>query len=256
MKNIRRIAIVGCLHGDEVIGKKVIEKLKRLRFEKEVLFIIANKKALHKKVRYIETDLNRSFPGKIKGTYEEKLALKISEQIKKADLVIDIHATNSNFDSLAIVTRLRGTEKKLLKNIPIKKSMLATKDVFGGRELINNCKLGVALDYGPNKKGSNYKKALTDTKQILINVGALVGEKQQNDQKDIFEVFDIYKVSDKFTPEKSLRDFKQIKKGDVIGKNKEKDLVYSSKDFYPLFLGKGRYEETLCLMANKKSVTL
>jgi len=253
---MNRVTIVGCLHGDEIIGQKVIEELQKLTFKKDVSFLIANKEALEKKNRFISTDLNRSFPGKKGASDEEGLAFDILQKIKDSDLIIDIHATNSDFDKVAIVPDLSRERKELLKAVPIKKIALVTKQVFGGKELMNYSKLGVALDYGPDKTGDNYQIALEDIKQILLNLNFLDGQKNLMPEKELYRVQGLYKTEKEFKPNNNLREFEEIKEGDFLGQTRSGERVLAKENFYPLFLGKGSYQESLCLKATKEILSL
>lgn len=251
-----KIAIIGCVHGDEIIGKKVINELKKINLKNGSLyFIIANQEALNRKKRYIKKDLNRSFPGKINGIVEEKIAYKIKKELKRFDVVIDIHATNSNFDSLVVVTKFNTEIKKILKFTPIDKIALIRKKVFGGNDLISYAKLGVSLEYGPDKSGKNYKKCLKDIKIVLKNLGLISGKKIVFKQKTLYTVKGKYKVSNQFKQNNCLKDFKLIKKGDIMGKDNLKEVI-STKNFYPIFLGKGKYKNILSLMADEKKIEL
>ena len=59
------ICIIGCLHGDEIIGKKAIDVFKRLNLKRgTITFIIAHSAAMKKNKRFLDRDLNRVFPGK------------------------------------------------------------------------------------------------------------------------------------------------------------------------------------------------
>ncbi|MEI6627450.1 MAG: succinylglutamate desuccinylase/aspartoacylase family protein, partial [bacterium] len=158
-----KIAILGCVHGDEIMGAKAIRELLKLPIVKgELHFIIANEPAKQKRQRYLKHDLNRAFPGNPDGEAEHYLAHVLKQQLAKMDLVIDLHATNSNFSDLAIITKLGQKEKQLLKLIPNQKVALIRKAVFGGNDLISHTKLGLALEYGPNKTGKNYPQAVRD----------------------------------------------------------------------------------------------
>lgn len=251
-----RIAIVGCIHGDEVIGKKVIKEIKKLKIIKGTLgLIIANEPALQKKKRELKTDLNRCFPGKKGARYERGLAYRLHRQINKYDLVIDIHATSSRFDKLAIVTRLDSQIKKMLSFLPIKKVLLARRSVFGGHEMISHAKAGLAIEYGPNKSGKNYRKALADMLVLLANLEVIAGAKQRVAAKELYDVSGVYKVPEGFRQNKNLRDFRKIRKGQPIGKIKRR-IVRARKDFYPLFLGEGAYQGTLAIAAKKRLIKL
>ncbi len=251
-----KVAIVGCVHGDEVIGKKIINALKDLKIKNGSLyFIIANQPALSKNKRYLKKDLNRSFPGSYNGNAEEKIACSLKDKLNKFDIIIDIHATNSNISKLAVITRFDSEIKNLLKLIPINKIALIRKKVFGGKELISHVNLGVSLEYGPNKSGKNYKNGLKDIKIILKNLGLLSGKKKIYKYKEIYTVSGFYNVSNNFKQASYLKNFQLIKKEQFIGQiNKKK--IRSTKNFYPLFLGKGKYKKTLALIAQKKEIEL
>lgn len=250
------IAIIGCVHGDEIIGKKVINQLKKIKLKKGTLtFIIAHPKAVAKKKRFFQKDLNRSFPGRKNGMTEEKIAYELNKILKKFDLVIDVHATNSDLKSLIAITKYNKQIKNLLKITPIKRVAYAPKKVFGAKELITYSKLGVSLEYGPNKSGRNYKRALNHVKIILKNLGVLKGKKTLYKEKDLYKISGIYRVPNNFQQNNKLKDYQLIKKGQLIGKINKK-AIYSDKNFHPLFLGKGRYQETLALMAKKEKIKL
>ena len=91
------ISIIGCIHGDEPSGKKIINRLKNYlsinskNITGTIKLIIANEKALKKDNRYIDKDLNRSFPGKKDSrVYEEKLAFKLVKELKNSKSIIKI----------------------------------------------------------------------------------------------------------------------------------------------------------------------
>lgn len=253
---IKNIAITGCVHGDEIIGKKVINVIKHYHFPAcKVSGIIANKPAMRLKKRFVKYDLNRIFPGKKNGRAEEKIAHHLKNNLSKYDLCIDLHATNSYFESLIIITRFNKQIKELLKYIPIKNVALMTNHKLSKGSLIHNTKLGICLEYGKGKNGKNYPKAVNDIKILINNIKKLGVSKKIYRAKNLYKVYSIYKVADKFTQNKNLRDFVKIQKGQLIG-HKGNQKIFSTTSFYPLFLGKGRYESTLALMAEKENITL
>jgi succinylglutamate desuccinylase len=105
-----RVLIIGSTHSHEKIGLRVIESLRNLGLDPSLLdFEEGNPEAEKRSVRLIESDLNRVFPGKKHGTYEEKRAFELVKKIRSSDIVIDIHSTNT-YDlgplSSVIVTKL------------------------------------------------------------------------------------------------------------------------------------------------------
>lgn len=103
------LVICGGVHGDELIGIEVVEKLKEM-FEKEELklekgnltLILANVEAIksHQRATAPEIDLNDLFyPEHLSGRplkyYESRRARVLAPFLLKADIFIDIHATDS-----------------------------------------------------------------------------------------------------------------------------------------------------------------
>lgn len=106
VSQIRKIAIVGGTHGNELTGVYAIEKLARFperldRYSFEVVTLLANPRAVTANKRYIDRDLNRSFDNddlvnpELTG-YEEKRAKEIAVELQDVDLIIDLHSSTSN----------------------------------------------------------------------------------------------------------------------------------------------------------------
>ena len=82
---MKNLVLICCLHGNEGYGLEVCKR------QSLFPFILANKRALKENKRYIDSDLNRVFPGNKQGNHEERLAVEILDQIKSFDYVIDLH---------------------------------------------------------------------------------------------------------------------------------------------------------------------
>lgn len=103
-RDCKRISIVTGIHGDELEGQYVCFELqRRIREQKECLggivdiYPAMNPLGIGSITRGIpafDLDMNRLFPGNIDGNMTEYLAAGIIEDVKGADLVIDIHASN------------------------------------------------------------------------------------------------------------------------------------------------------------------
>ncbi|WP_293145160.1 MULTISPECIES: aspartoacylase [unclassified Microcoleus] len=108
---IRRVAVVGGTHGNELTGVYLIKKfqqfpdlLKRSTFE--TVALLANPKAVALNRRYVDRDLNRCFGRADLANpdltgYEDTRAKEIWAQLcpkdqNKADFIIDIHSTTAN----------------------------------------------------------------------------------------------------------------------------------------------------------------
>lgn len=110
-RGIRRVAVVGGTHGNELTGVYLIRKfqqfpdlLKRSSFESFAL--LANPKAVAMNRRYVDRDLNRCFAGEDLSNpelmgYEDRRAKEISAKLcpkdkHGADFIIDLHSTTAN----------------------------------------------------------------------------------------------------------------------------------------------------------------
>jgi hypothetical protein len=88
-----KILVIGGMHGNETLGLKVV-KLFRSNPVVSVDTLLANEQAIEANCRFIEQDLNRSFPGDSKGSnYESRRAAEILKKAKKYDVVLDFHNT-------------------------------------------------------------------------------------------------------------------------------------------------------------------
>lgn len=104
--SIRRVAIVGGTHGNELTGVYAIKKfeqfpnlLERSNFQSVTL--LANPEAVVMNRRYVDRDLNRSFTNEDLvnpdlTSYESKRAKEIALQLADVDLIIDLHSSTSN----------------------------------------------------------------------------------------------------------------------------------------------------------------
>jgi succinylglutamate desuccinylase len=110
-KKIKRVAIVGGTHGNELTGvylaKKFLAKpelVQRSSFVTTVL--LANPEAIRANRRYIDRDLNRCFDNadlanSELGSYENQLAKAIDQLLgpktnPQADVILDLHTTTAN----------------------------------------------------------------------------------------------------------------------------------------------------------------
>lgn len=103
-KNNKRICIVTGTHGDELEGQMVCFELCR-RIQKNIDMLDGTVEiypslnplgidSLQRGFPNFDLDMNRIFPGVPQGTMVEQAAHKIVEDLKGADMVIDIHSSN------------------------------------------------------------------------------------------------------------------------------------------------------------------
>lgn len=111
---MKKVFIVAAIHGDEPFGLKVLGKLRESDSAKSLQTLVAHPEAIAKRVRYIESDLNRSFNSQ-NNTIEERLAHSIKKEVMQSnpDIVIDLHTSVSDCGATGIVTTYSPENHKL-----------------------------------------------------------------------------------------------------------------------------------------------
>ena len=120
----KRIAVVTGTHGDELEGQFVCyELLRRLKAEPEGLKGIVDVypalnplgiDSITRGIPMFDLDMNRIFPGNDEGPMMESLVCGLTEDLKGADLCVDIHASNIFLMELPQVRINELTAEKLV----------------------------------------------------------------------------------------------------------------------------------------------
>lgn len=104
MGTLKRLCVVTGIHGDELEGQYIcFELIRRIQQDLNSLKGIVDiypainplgVDSITRGVPRHDLDMNNIFPGSENGTLPERIALKVMEDIKGADLCIDLHASN------------------------------------------------------------------------------------------------------------------------------------------------------------------
>jgi succinylglutamate desuccinylase len=230
-----KLAIVCCLHGTEPYGLEVVNRLPVF-----FPFFIGNEKALKENKRFIDTDLNRSFPGKENGNHEEKIAYELVSKLNSFDYIIDLHSSSNNSPIFGIITKPNCQKIDFAKQLGLSKLVIMKDSFASGKALIDFVKCGISIEVGPHKRERNVNEAL----ELIYN---FINKKTRNEDLEIFEVFDIIK---KEADSIKIRNFEFVKKGEIIAKSEDKEQI-ALFDFIPILVGEDSYNEILCLAAKK-----
>jgi succinylglutamate desuccinylase len=228
-------------HGDERIGIKVAREVKKLNIQKGTLFVqLANEKAYKMKRRFVDQDLNRSFPGKKKGNYEERRARVLLTSIKSADLVIDIHSTKSELKDSIIVTKL---DQKTLQYVQvIRPRHVLVMKITSRRALVSQAKVGLAFEYGKDNDSQVLRNILRDIKRLFSYIGILDVPIQKSQQATkYFSVFAVVKKPKKYILLPKIKNFRRVQSGEAYATNGQERLL-ADWSFYPILFGNSNYE--------------
>jgi succinylglutamate desuccinylase len=255
MNKVKKIILNIATHGDEKIGLSVTNAIKKLHIKNgEIIVNIANERAFTLNKRYIDQDLNRSFPGKKSGNYEEQRAHELLPLIKSADIVLDIHSTTSELRDALIVTRLNKKIKEYIKIIGPKYALHMT--VTKNNALISHAKIGFAFEYGKDKDRKVIKKVVSGIQSLLSHLDMIDPLKiRKKTTRTIF--FNVYKTVSKpqnAKLDKKVKNYKLIKKEQIYATTKDKKIK-ANQDFYPILFGNKNYKDIFGFAGRKiKSV--
>lgn len=235
MKKSNSILFTVGVHGDEQLPVKVVKsKLKQSEY------LICNKKALQNNIRFIKSDLNRSFPGNINGVFEEKLPIKLLPHIKN-NFVIDIHTARCKTDPFIILTKVSSKHFYLIKKTGLNKIVIMSQKFGAGKSLIDFAKTGISIESGSEKS----RKTIKIISQIIDSIK---NKKYYHQKLDIYKVFDILQKSNpKEFLNKNICSFKLVKSNSQVT-NLGRKINF---DFYPILARSKNYPNFLCLMAKK-----
>ena len=225
---MKKILFTVATHGDEKIGVEIIERLRMKGLDRFFDCLVANPKALRKNTRFIDVDLNRSYPGvKNSKLYEKKLAYENLRKTKKYQYVIDIHEASSGINNFVIAPRKTIGNKKLIDLINLKFVLIWPEPKGPLGEFLKN---SVELEFGmKNKKRKNViDLAQKIIEQFIKNVYSVKSKLSKG--KQIFYVYG--KLLGNTFPNKKIIDFRQTKIG--------------GERFYPLLTGQYLKEGILC----------
>lgn len=241
-----RVYINACTHGNERVGYKILKELQGLVLVKGTLVLgVANTRAFKANKRFIDQDLNRSFPGKIDGNHEERLATQIMSAVRAADIVIDIHSTESGVKDSMIITKDSKKIRTLIDAVGPKRvlHMHATKNIA----LISSTKLGIAFEYGKDKDPRTCRATVRGIRRVLGCLGMINIERTYAQTIKRGTVTKHYLVGEAvekpagFIVHPKVKNFRIVKKGQVIGVKGGK-TIRAHKAFYPVLFGKNTYK--------------
>jgi len=230
-----KLALVACLHGNERYGIEVIN-----HFKNKIPFFIGNPKAVIRNCRFIDSDLNRVFPGKKDGDLEEKRALDLMNKIDDYEYILDLHSSSNDCPLFGIVTKPSKGKINFAKKLGLRRLVLMPKSFASGKSLIDFCKCGVSLEVGPHGRKEN-------SREVIELINNLIYGEISNKNLEIFEVFKVIKKEYKFI---RIKNFQEVRENQILSEDK-RGFQLSREAFVPILVGEEAYKDVLCLAARK-----
>jgi aspartoacylase len=291
-EKIKKIAITGGTHGNELTGVYLINKFKKnpnlvKRDSFETLFMHTNLEAIKHCRRYIHKDLNRTFTKRglsdvTLDTHEDKLAKIIDQKLgpkgsnnTNVDFIMDLHSTTSNMGlSICISTedklswQVAAYVKESIPEIHIFSWKGDTKD----RSFVSSIpKSGFTIEVGSIPQGILRADMFFKTEKIVQTILDFF-ELYNNNKEKIYTKIEIYdnmktidfprdhdgNINAMIHPNLQDKGYIKLKYGDslFISLNGE-DIYFKEYDeLYALFINEAAYYEKGVAMCLSKKKTI
>lgn len=245
------LAVVAGVHGDEPCGVRAVERLldERPTVERPVKLIVANEEALERRVRFVDEDLNRAFPGDPDAkTHEGRLAHRLVEELEGC-LTFSMHSTQSHAEPFAIVNGVSETAKDIVPQLPVT-AMVETSNFSEGR-LFSEIDT-IEVECGLQGSETAAQNADRLTRAFLTTVGALPGDTMASDLP-VYRLTDVIRKREADTYEVFVENFTEVDAGaPFAAADGERQIAEES--FYPVLMSPNGYRDVFGYAAEKVDV--
>lgn len=217
-----KVLILGSQHGNEYLGEKLYRHIVRSRPELKdnVEYVLANPKAREKRVRLIESDMNRSYV-RNPVTYEERRAQEIREYINKYqfDIVLDCHTTSCVQPPSLIVASINSVNEAYLKASSI-------AHIIHMNHSITQTTLN---DISPQSVSLEVNEKITPEllNEVCDDIKRYIHQESAHSKQYVYEVTELLHGNE--LPEEELINIQNFKK--------------TKQGFYPILVGENSYKK-------------
>ena len=256
----KTVAIIVGVHGNELCGVNALNKIiPKLKINSgKAIFIYANLEAIKQNKRFIEKNLNRCFleeqSDEIKNTLEDETAREIIPFLEEAEVMLDIHASNSpNSQPFVICSRDKLEDAKMfdINSIVYGFDKFEFGTTGGYMELQEKSWFVIECGYLDNPESQD--TAEKSINEFLIHFGLTNGINKSNKNQKKFKILGLYK--NKFGVFKSVKDFRDLEKmgcRTLIGFDGDNE-VYVDKEKVVLFVRDREKLNEECFLIGEES---
>jgi succinylglutamate desuccinylase len=228
------ILLLGSPHGNEVLGDVLHVYIKNHRTDllPHVTYMIGNIRAKKAKVRYSESDLNRSYNGK-RSTYEERRAARILKYINAHgfDLVLDLHTTTCDQPPCLIIPDVTDGVRAFVRASSITRVVLMKHDIVKA-SLIGACPQAVSIEINKHELKDQQME------RLCRDLDRFIASKAHAAEKELYDISEPLKKSELSEAEAaSLQNF-----------------TFSKFGFYPILVGENSYKAQTNYLGFKSEV--
>jgi succinylglutamate desuccinylase len=256
-QKLKTLFIGCCTHGDEQVGLQLAKYYpKGITQYWQYQTIICNLKATLANIRFIEQDLNRSFPGIENGNYEQNRAFEITKLLQKSDFIIDIHQTTAQGNTCLIVNKLSELNKKMIEYVDIKNVIIDNLETNNFEfSILTNAVGGLCLDSVFPEKSmtieySQNNKPIEEFATLEKDFINFTNQKQVFDDKKYYT----------FVGQLLQKDYKGVSQlQNFVELTMDQKLEYgleSHLQIYPCFICEKAYNDIYCFWIKKVVIVI
>lgn len=156
-----KVAVVGAIHGDEPSGAVAIDRIidDPPELRRAVKLIVAHEEALEQGARFLESDLNRAFPGdETSDSLEDRLAARLLDELEGC-VTVALHSTQSFAEPFAIVGSIDDTARDIVPYLPVS-NLVETAEFSEGRLLPHVPVIEVECGLQGSPQAADYAEAV------------------------------------------------------------------------------------------------
>ncbi|WP_243641337.1 succinylglutamate desuccinylase/aspartoacylase domain-containing protein [Natrarchaeobius halalkaliphilus] len=224
--------VVAGVHGDELSGIRAVRRLREidLDLQRGVAFVLANPAAIEAGERYLDSDLNRVFPGDPDGDREERIAARLCEFVE-GRTSLSLHGTEADPTPFALIHSAQEREFELASELPVPHIV----DHWGVNErTITTCGFTVEIELTSTDSEEATEAAQHQTRAFLQRVDALPGEPPDADP-DYFHMDKPIPKPDGDSYELHVENFEHVPEGTVYATVDGDDLT-ADESFWPIIM--------------------
>lgn len=233
------VAVVGGVHGDEPSGVRAVEALRNddLPLRQGVKCIVANPTAVEAEERYLDADLNRSFPGDPDAdAHERQLAAALTDELAGLS-TLSLHATHSQPEPIAIFDRTCPEALDLAAELPVPYAVDG-HDISDGT-LAAGCS-AVTVEAGCQGTDAAAAVAETVARDFLQLTDAMPGDPRPS-EPSLFRMVDAVEKPSARSYDLLVDNFEPVAAGTTFATAGEDTLV-ADEAFYPILMSECGYE--------------
>ncbi|WP_338742397.1 succinylglutamate desuccinylase/aspartoacylase domain-containing protein [Haloplanus salilacus] len=236
------VAVVAAIHGDEPCGPQAVDALLAdpPAFQRPVKFVVANERALDAGARYLDDDLNRSFPGDdVAESHERRLAARLLAELDGCT-TLSLHSTQSYANPFALVDTVDPGIAAICEWLPVD-AVVETAAYADGRLISYPGTVEVECGLQGSELAAANARSLVEA--FLVATGALDPEAETEADGDIpvFRLTDRVPKAPADDYEVFVDNFERVAAGVPFASADGDDHV-ADDAFYPILMSPEGYE--------------